>query len=476
MGTKRGIPRAQRFVLMELSLKARRLGGRVELPSGMSYIDAVHDLLGGNRKEIADALATFGAEVEPVITFATEGTRRYLVLTSWQKWNPGGEAPGASTERSRRSREAMRAAATVEQRSSDGRATVDASPPPPALPSRCDEPATVSRRRERGRAEGDPDGEALKTSTVDPPVARVDRHKSRARDIKDSSAPSPTSEQPVAAAEDHPVVAAHPSQPGAPPVAERLAPPPAAPAAPPEPCPGLPAIADAEFLAGLFRSVPALSRLAGRERELDGIAGRCATGAVTCELVRGAFDEFCDAHAHELASMDESAVFSKFNRFVMQARKNARRGDGRLPAQEGGKAAVSLPGVGRVPGPDGAAVCAYAEGQERASGKPYPRVQGDRREREALAVAIDTFGPGPDVSDEAKCEWIRETSAAYRAAQPDPTYEKGYNPSAFLRWLQGGQPSALAALRRRQGLPMTLDDERLARGERLHWMPAEGSA
>lgn len=103
-GSKRGIPRALRFVLMEISLAARPLRGRIELAEGMGDVDAVVDLLGGDRSEVAAALARFTAGEEPTLVFLEERGRRYLAFPSWERWN-GAEPPTTSAERMRRMRE-----------------------------------------------------------------------------------------------------------------------------------------------------------------------------------------------------------------------------------------------------------------------------------------------------------------------------------------------------------------------------------
>src|SRR5262245_50857791 len=101
-GTKRGIPRALRFVLMELSLEAKRLQGAVELPLGMTDEDAVCDILGGNRKEVVEALKAFcpGPDPgDPVLIFDGPPGARLLVFPKWRDWNTAVEIPGASTAR-----------------------------------------------------------------------------------------------------------------------------------------------------------------------------------------------------------------------------------------------------------------------------------------------------------------------------------------------------------------------------------------
>jgi hypothetical protein len=86
-GTKRGLSRAVRFVYMELSLRARKTKGDIKLPSGMDPVDAVHDLLGGDRKEIKTALATLTKPEDeqnaPMIVISGNVLR----VTGWKKWN-----------------------------------------------------------------------------------------------------------------------------------------------------------------------------------------------------------------------------------------------------------------------------------------------------------------------------------------------------------------------------------------------------
>lgn len=113
-GAKRGLSRAARFVFMELCLESRPGRGVLDLPIGMTDIDAIHDILGGNREELADAIKALIAvpkstpnDPEPramVELTGEEGARR-LTVPSWDTWNSGQESPGASTERSRRHRQ-----------------------------------------------------------------------------------------------------------------------------------------------------------------------------------------------------------------------------------------------------------------------------------------------------------------------------------------------------------------------------------
>lgn len=189
-GAKRGIPRASRFVLMELSLLCRPDRGSVALPLGMSDVNGVCDLLGGNRREVAEALRTFVAD-GTIVLEGGEGART-LRIANWATWNAGTvEAPGASTQRSREHRSKATATAaqrplhvvaTVGQRSGNDPATsvlhksreeksrgedlplTPLAPPEPAEPvasppggaaDAADEPASEHRPKRRRQPSGD---------------------------------------------------------------------------------------------------------------------------------------------------------------------------------------------------------------------------------------------------------------------------------------------------------------------------------
>ena len=106
-GAKRGLPRATRFIFMELCHEARPGRGVIELPLGMGDVDAIQDVLGGNAKEVREAVAKLTVGPEPMLVFeGSEGSRK-LLIPSWQRWNAGAVEPaGSSTQRSRRSRAA----------------------------------------------------------------------------------------------------------------------------------------------------------------------------------------------------------------------------------------------------------------------------------------------------------------------------------------------------------------------------------
>lgn len=116
-GDKRGIKRALRFVYMELSLAARPGRGKITLARGMKDLDAVHDAIGGDRREVAEALKLFTSGPTPSLAFETDDEgRRYLVVTAWARWNPNSDS---STERVSRHRLRADSSASIEQSRDD---------------------------------------------------------------------------------------------------------------------------------------------------------------------------------------------------------------------------------------------------------------------------------------------------------------------------------------------------------------------
>jgi hypothetical protein len=139
-GKHRGIPRALRFVLLELSLEARPGRGTVDLPMGMTLLDGVHDLLGGSRREVQQALELYTAGPDPdAPTVRVEGKpgALRLVIPSWEKWN----ALDSSAERMRRLRQSRAV-------SSGGDASRDVTP--------CDAVTPLDQRREDQKREDPP--------------------------------------------------------------------------------------------------------------------------------------------------------------------------------------------------------------------------------------------------------------------------------------------------------------------------------
>lgn len=102
-GAKRGLPRSVRFVYLELSLLSRPGSGSIDLATGMSDCAAVSDMLGGNSREVREAVALLSAGDDPMIRFEGPKDRRRLIIVAWERWN---ERPGRSTERVQRHRNA----------------------------------------------------------------------------------------------------------------------------------------------------------------------------------------------------------------------------------------------------------------------------------------------------------------------------------------------------------------------------------
>jgi hypothetical protein len=91
-GAKRGIPRAVRFIYLELVLEARQYGGRIPLPYGLKTPEtAMHSLLGGPFKEIKLAFELLTKPVDPdddTPMIRVEGTdRRWIIIvTAFDRW------------------------------------------------------------------------------------------------------------------------------------------------------------------------------------------------------------------------------------------------------------------------------------------------------------------------------------------------------------------------------------------------------
>jgi hypothetical protein len=90
-GEKRGIPKAIRFTYMELSHESRPKKGIVVLAHGLSDVDAVREIVGGTRKEAAEAIRVLSSPPFEMIRFDEVQGKRVLIITNWEKWNPSGD-------------------------------------------------------------------------------------------------------------------------------------------------------------------------------------------------------------------------------------------------------------------------------------------------------------------------------------------------------------------------------------------------
>lgn len=95
-GKKRGLPRAARFIYLELASEARPLRGVVELPVGMSFDDGLHDVLGGDRRELLrlfPLLTVSGTDgEEPMVVVEGAAGAWRIVIPSWDRWNGGDDS------------------------------------------------------------------------------------------------------------------------------------------------------------------------------------------------------------------------------------------------------------------------------------------------------------------------------------------------------------------------------------------------
>ena len=145
-GSKKGLPRGVRFVLLELSLKARPKGGVINLPAQWTTLKAVHDLIGGSRKEIDEALLEFTKPDEDgvaPIKIVKDLTRHTLIISKWREW-AGGKS---STERVQKHRDAKK------------NATID-----------TDETVTSVTNRNGGNAYSTGQYRTVENKTEDPPL------------------------------------------------------------------------------------------------------------------------------------------------------------------------------------------------------------------------------------------------------------------------------------------------------------------
>ncbi len=186
-GAKRGLPRAVRFVYLELAQEARAYDGRIPLARGFkSDLDAVHDILGGNRREVALALDTLtqpDVDGRPMIELIGEETRRVLVVVAFDRW----VKRDSSTERMRR----MRSKGTEQSRESPDQCDV----------TRDDEVASrdgsraEQRREEQSKAEES--GAAATAAPSQPPVRGEPEIPKTAEPVQTAEAVQPKTREPA---------------------------------------------------------------------------------------------------------------------------------------------------------------------------------------------------------------------------------------------------------------------------------------
>lgn len=104
-GAKKGWPRAVRFVFLELCHEARVTNGVLEFPPDWDTLTAVHDRIGGDRKEIRKALTILqipDATGAQVVQIERDATEHRLKIVKWESWvGPKSAAERMQTHRER---------------------------------------------------------------------------------------------------------------------------------------------------------------------------------------------------------------------------------------------------------------------------------------------------------------------------------------------------------------------------------------
>lgn len=178
-GAKRELPRATRFIYMELSRKARRTQGVIRLRTDMPLEGAVWDLIGGDRREIREALPLLLSEKHAML--AWNEANGELAIPSWSKWN----GSDLSTERVRAHRSKSRSTENPSIRSPD-ETEVKRDETVSCVSPRNSETEPEERRGEERRS----DPPVVPLAGDAPPESVKGRRKS-ARPLPEDFAPSP---------------------------------------------------------------------------------------------------------------------------------------------------------------------------------------------------------------------------------------------------------------------------------------------
>lgn len=148
-GAWRGVPRAVRYVFLELSLLCRPLRGSVSLPLGMGALEGVLDLLGGDRREVKAALEFLTSGDSPTVVVEGDPGRLTLRIPHWERWN----TVDNSAERVRRHRQEAKRQSEQKQEDAPPCNALQPLPPAPLPPLQSVTPVTP-----------------LEKSRVDPPI------------------------------------------------------------------------------------------------------------------------------------------------------------------------------------------------------------------------------------------------------------------------------------------------------------------
>ena len=117
-GELRGLPRASRFVFMELALAARATRGRIRLARSLGDVGALHDMIGGDRAEVEAAVAEL-VDARLIRIDEVDGSRELTFTPEWTEWNRI-DATAAQRNRDARARQKAKKEA---ERQRDGSVT-----------------------------------------------------------------------------------------------------------------------------------------------------------------------------------------------------------------------------------------------------------------------------------------------------------------------------------------------------------------
>jgi hypothetical protein len=183
LGAKRSMPRAARFIFMELSLLARPRGGTLDVRHDLPIVDAIHDTLGGGvreRKEVVDAwprlTAAPAGDSPMVLVVEGEGWRRILI-PSWEAYNTVDDARSrAQRYRDKKKDAAISGAYEPASRDASRDVTRDDRDASRDEPSRASRDVTLlDQRREEKRREASPSG-SLPRAPATPAAEQEARH------------------------------------------------------------------------------------------------------------------------------------------------------------------------------------------------------------------------------------------------------------------------------------------------------------
>ncbi|MGN6107731.1 MAG: hypothetical protein ACTHU0_21660 [Kofleriaceae bacterium] len=380
-GAKRGIPRAVRFIFLELCHEAADGGGVLSLPVGMSDVDALHDLLGGDRGEIQQALRILFIALPgdddglPMARLLGEEGGRRVEIVQWRRWALLDDAAGDNTS-ARPAPDARPCASCAKRRARDGRttcgrcSTARRGPDATSAPNgghdtgpEADTPAaTGAASRPIGTGHGPATGadtDRLQTGHGTGLEAGHDRPQHRTR----------TGHGPDTVPASRPVTTGH----GLRTVTPRNDPRSLSEISWPEETAGAPDAVSAADILGWLSAQPALRLLVADATEADALAENWAAAAVTAGArrsdVRDAITSFVAKEGHSARTMSREQLVRRLGGFLVRgkaigersrAEEAARSGTGRQAPPPPAHRWEMAPSIGDVVSPE---ECAEAERQ-----------------------------------------------------------------------------------------------------------------